>query len=202
MRTSDKILLAGLGIIDRLFATDLLEREVARRKASVARSEARLAEISEQLVKLGGLLEAASLQLCLLYLRQRELLSPQRWLHFDPANPQDDQGLDLLINHLVKPRLAAIEVQEVEKNRYIYKLEPDWAAIGDFLAQREADLQPEIADWLKTSQAYQRKDSQPDGEICDRRWTPTQRRSGSERQQEWGPGPAGGHAIDRSKGRA
>ncbi|GAF97034.1 unnamed protein product, partial [marine sediment metagenome] len=33
---------------------------------------------------------------------------------------------------------------------YIYKLEPDWAAIGDFLAQREADLQPEIADWLKT----------------------------------------------------
>ena len=150
MRTSDKILLAGLGIIDRLFATDLLEREVARRKARVARSEARLAEISEQLVKLGGLLEAASLQLCLLYLRQRELLSPQRWLHFDPANPQEDQGLDLVINHLVKPRLAAIEVQEIEKNHYIYKLEPDWAAIDGFLAQREADVQPEIADWLKT----------------------------------------------------
>ncbi|MBL7182891.1 MAG: hypothetical protein ISS50_00410 [Anaerolineae bacterium] len=148
MRTGDKILLAGLGIIDRLFATDLLEREVARRKARVARSEARLAEISEQLLKLGGLLEAANLQLCLLYLRQRELLSPQRWLHFDPANPQEDQGLDLLINHLVKPRLAAIEVQEIEKNHYIYKLKPDWAAIDGFLAQREADLQPEIAGWL------------------------------------------------------
>jgi len=150
MRTSDKILLAGLGIIDRLFATDLLEREVARRKARVARSEARLAELSEQLLKLGELLEAANLQLCLLYLRQRELLSPQRWLHFDPANPQEDQGLDLVINHLVKPRLAAIEVQEIEKKHYVYKLKPDWAAVGDFLAQREADLQPEIAGWLKT----------------------------------------------------
>jgi hypothetical protein len=158
--------LAGLGIIDRLFATDLLEREVARRKAELARSEARLAEISQQLAKLEGLLEAANLQLCLLYLRQRNLLSPQRWLHFDSANPKEDQGLDLLINHLVKPRLSAIEVQEassrgpalslskgsargVEKNHYIYKLEPDWAAIGDSLAQWKADLQPEIADWLK-----------------------------------------------------
>ena len=150
MRTGDKILLAGLGVIDRLCATDFLEREVARRKAKVARSEARLAEISEQLVKLGGLLEAANLQLCLLYLRQRELLSPHRWLHFDPANPQEDQGLDLLINHLVKPRLAAIEMQEVEKHHYTYRLDPDWAAIDTFLAQREADLQPDIADWLET----------------------------------------------------
>ena len=159
MRTGDKILLAGLGIIDRLFATDFLEREVARRKANIARSEARLAEISEQLLRLGGLLEAANLQLCLLYLRQRNLLSPQRWLYFDSANPAEEQGLDLLINHLVKPRLAAIEMQEassrgsargVEKNHYIYKLEPYWAAIGAFLAQQEADLQPEIVDWLNT----------------------------------------------------
>jgi len=138
-----------LGIFDRLFATNFLEREVARRKAKVARSEARLAEISEQLVKLGELLEAANLQLCLLYLRQRELLSLHRWLHFDPANPQEDQGLDLLIHHLVKPRLAAIEIQEVGKNRYTYRLDPNWAAIGAFLAQQEADLQPEIADWLR-----------------------------------------------------
>ena len=149
MNAGDKILLVGLGIIDRLFATNFLGKEVARRKARVARSEARLAEISEQLVKLERLLEAANLQLCLLYLRQRELLSPQRWLHFDPADPHEDQGLDLLINHLVKPRLAAGEMQEVEKNHYIYKLKPNWAAIGDFLAQRGADLQPEIADWLK-----------------------------------------------------
>jgi hypothetical protein len=150
MRTGDKILLVGLGIVDRLFATDFLEREVARRKAKIARSEARLAEINEQLAKLEELLEAANLQLCLLYLRQRELLLPHRWLYFDPANPQEDQGLDLLVHHLVKPRLAAIEMQEVEKNHYIYRLEPDWTIIDAFLAQREADLQPEIAGWLKT----------------------------------------------------
>ena len=156
MRIGDKILLTGLGIIDHLFATNFLEREVARRKARVARSEARLAELSEQLDKLGELLEAANLQLCLLYLRQRELLLPHRWLHFDTANPQEDQGLDLLVHHLVKPRLAAIEMQEVEKNHYIYKLKPNWAAIGDYLAQREADLQPEIADWLKTLKKTQK----------------------------------------------
>jgi hypothetical protein len=148
MRISDRILLTSLLIIDRLFATNFVEREIARRKARVARYEAHLAELTEQLVRLEGQLEAANLQLCLLYLQQRELLLPHRWLHFDPANSQEDQGLDLLIEHLVKPRLAAIEVQEVEENYYIYKLEPDWAAIDAFLGRWEADLQPEIADWL------------------------------------------------------
>lgn len=150
MRIGNRILLASLVIIDRLFGTSLVEREVARRKAEVARHEARLSEISEQLVNLGELLETANLQLCLLYLRQRNLLLPHRWLYFDLANSQEDKGLDLLIHHLVKPRLAAIEIQEIEKDRYIYKLTPDWAAISDFLAERQADLQPEIAEWLKT----------------------------------------------------
>ena len=149
MRIGNRIFLASLVIIDRLFGTSFVEREVARRKAEVARHEARLSEISEQLVKLGELLETANLQLCLLYLRQRNLLLPHRWLYFDLANSQEDKGLDLLIHHLVKPRLAAIEMQEIEKGRYVYKLAPDWAAIGDFLAERQADLQPEIADWLK-----------------------------------------------------
>ncbi|MBM4465149.1 MAG: hypothetical protein FJ014_06275 [Chloroflexi bacterium] len=150
MRIGNKILLAGLVIIDHLFGTGFVEREIARRKAKVVRYEAHLAELRERLAKLEGLLEAANVQLCLLYLQQREFLLPDGWLHFDPANPQEDQGLDLLIDHLVKPRLAAIEIQEVEKNQYTYKLEPDWAAIGDFLAQQEADVQPEVAGWLKT----------------------------------------------------
>ena len=159
MRIGNRILLAGLVIVDRLFGTSLVEREVARRKAEVARHEARLSAISEQLVKLGELLETANLQLCLLYLRQRNLLLPHRWLYFDLADSQEDKGLDLLIHHLVKPRLAAIEMQQassrgsargIEKDRYVYKLSPDWAAISGLLAQREADLQPEIAEWLKT----------------------------------------------------
>jgi len=149
MRIADKIWFVGLMVIDRLFATNLVEREIARRKARVAYYEARLAEMGEQLVRLEEMLEAANLQLCLLYLQQRELLWPHRWLQFDPADTREDQGLDLLIEHLVKPRLAAVEVQEVGKNHYLYKLEPDWEAIGDFLAQRDFELQPEIADWLE-----------------------------------------------------
>lgn len=149
MRTGDRMLLLGLVTIDHLFGTGFVEREIARRKAKVARYEAIVVELHEQLVRLEGMLQAANVQLCLLYLRQRELLLPDGWLRFDSANPEEDKGLDLLINHLVKPRLAAMEVQEVEQGHYTYKLEPDWAAIGDFLAQREADVQPEIADWLK-----------------------------------------------------
>ena len=161
MRIGNRILLASLVIIDRLFGTSFVEREVARRKAEVARHEARLSEIGGQLVKLGELLETANLQLCLLYLRQRNLLLPHRWLYFDLANSQEDEGLDLLIHHLVKPRLAAIEMQEassrgsargIEKDRYVYRLSPDWTAISGLLAERQADLQPEIAEWLKTLQ--------------------------------------------------
>jgi len=164
MKISDKILLVSLIIIDHLFATNLVEREIARRKAKVARYEARLAQITKQLVELEGLLEAANVQLCLLYLRQRELLSPHRWLHFDTGNPQEDKGLDLLIDHLVKPRLAAIEVQEassrgVEKDHYVYQLDPDWAAISAFLSEWQADLQPEIADWLILQQTSEVSES-------------------------------------------
>jgi len=146
-------------IVDRLFATNFVEREIARRKARVARYEALVAELHEQLVRLEGMLQAANVQLCLLYLRQREFLLPDGWLHFDPGNPQEDKGLDFLIEYLVKPRLAAIEVREAssrgsarggEKGHYVYQLGPDWAAISAFLAQREPDLQPVIAEWLKT----------------------------------------------------
>lgn len=149
MRVADKIWFVGLMVIDCLFATNLMEREIARRKARVVHYEARLAKMREQLIRLEEMLEAANLQLCLLYLQQRELLWPHRWLEFDPADPREDQGLDLLIDYLVKPRLAAIEAQEVEKNHYLYNLELDWEAIGDFLAQRDFELQPEIADWLE-----------------------------------------------------
>ena len=154
MRIADKIWFASLMLIDRLFATSLLERELARRKARLEHYEARLAQMREQLVKLEELFEAANLQLCLLYLQQRQLLWSHRWLQFDPADPHEDQGLDLLIEHLVRPRLAAIEVQKVEENRYLYKLEPDWNAIDDFFARRGFDLQPEIADWLRDDSVH------------------------------------------------
>jgi hypothetical protein len=154
MRIGDKFLFAGLIIIDRLFATNLVERELARRKAKLARYEAYLTQITEALTKFEESLKATHLQLCLLYLRQRELLLPHRWLHFDPASHQEDQGLDLLIDYLVKPRLAAIEVQEVKNKHYIYKLEPDWAAINAFLAEWQADLQPEIAEWLTQKKGF------------------------------------------------
>ncbi len=148
MKAKDKILFAALILVDHLLGTDLVEKELSRREAKVARYRARMTELEKQLTRLEGLLGAINLRLCLLYLRERSLLSPERWLSFDPNDPEEDKGLELLIEHLVKPRLATIKMDTVEKGHYLYHLQPDWAAIRAFFAEQQADLEPGVKGWL------------------------------------------------------
>ena len=148
MKARDKILFTALILVDHLLGTHLVEKELSRREAKVARYRARMTELEKQLTRLEGLLGAINLRLCLLYLRERSLLSPERWLSFDPNNPEEDKGLDLLMEHLVKPRLATIEMDEVEEGHYVYHLQPDWAAIRAFFAEQQADLEPDMEGWL------------------------------------------------------
>lgn len=148
MKTRDKILFAALILVDHLLGTHLVDKELARREAKVARYRARMTELEKQLTRLEGLLGALNLRLCLLYLRERSLLSPERWLSFDPNDPEKDKGLDLLIEHLVKSRLATIEMDEVEEGHYVYHLRPDWAAIRAVFAEQQADLEPGMKGWL------------------------------------------------------
>ena len=148
MKTRDKILFTAFILVDHLLGTKLAEKELARREAKVARYRARVTDLEKQLTRLEDLLGAMNLRLCLLYLRERSLLAPERWLSFDPDDPEENKGLDLLIEHLVKPHLATIEIDEVEEGRYVYHLQPDWAAIHTFLAEQQAELEPDMKGWL------------------------------------------------------
>ena len=148
MRTRDKILFTALILVDHLLGTNLAKKELSRREANVARYRAQMTELEKQLTRLEGLLGAMNLRLCLLYLRERSLLAPERWLSFDPDHPEEGRGLDLLIEHLVKPRLATIEMDKVEEGRYVYHLQPDWAAIHTLFAEQQADLDPGMKGWL------------------------------------------------------
>jgi hypothetical protein len=148
MRTRDRILFTALILIDYLLGTHLVEKELSRREAKVGRYRTQVAELEGQLAKLEGLLGAVNLRLCLLYLQERNLLRPERWLSFDPNDPEEDRGLGLLIEHLVKPRLATIEMDKVEEGHYVYHLQPDWAAIRAFFAEQQDDLEPDVKGWL------------------------------------------------------
>lgn len=148
MKTRDKILFTTLILVDHLLGTHLVEKVLSRREAKVAHYRTQMAELEKQLAKLEGLLGAINLRLCLLYLRERSLLLPEQWLSFDPSDPEEDKGLGLVIEHLVKPRLATIEMDEVEEGHYVYHLQPDWAAIRAFFAEQQADLEPDMKGWL------------------------------------------------------
>jgi hypothetical protein len=148
VKTRDRILFTALILVDRLLGTHLVEKELARREAKVARYRTQMTALEKQLTRLEALLGAINLRLCLLYLRERNLLSPERWLSFDPNDPEEDRGLGLVIEHLVKPRLATVETDQVEEGHYIYHLQPDWAAIRAFFAEQQTDLEPDMRGWL------------------------------------------------------
>lgn len=148
MRIRDRILFTTLILVDHLLGTKLVEKELSRREAKVARYRVRMVELEKQLIQLEGLLRAVNLRLCLLYLQERHLVSPEQWLSFDPDDPKENRGLDLVIEHLVKPRLATIGMDEVEEGHCLYHLQPDWAAIRAFFAEQQADLEPDMEGWL------------------------------------------------------
>jgi hypothetical protein len=148
VKTRDRILFTAFIFVDHLLGTHLVEKELARREAKVARYRDQMTELERQLTQLEDLLGAINLRLCLLYLRERSLLSPERWLSFDSNDPEEDKGLELLVEHLVKPRLATIEMDEVEEGHYVYHLQPDWAAVRAFLAKQQTDLEPDVEGWL------------------------------------------------------
>lgn len=148
MRLSNRLLFTALLIIDRVLGTHLAEKELSRREAKVAQYKQRMNELEEQLKRLEELLESLNLRLCLLYLQERSLIWPDRWLRFDPADPGEERGLDLLIEHLVKPRLATVDTETAVQGHYVYHIQPHWEVIREFFVQHQADLEPGLSGWL------------------------------------------------------
>ncbi|RLC68736.1 MAG: hypothetical protein DRI52_09585, partial [Chloroflexi bacterium] len=112
MRIGGRLWLAGLLLIDRMFGTRLAINEVARRRQRLATAKAQLADIQAELKRLSELVEQANVELCLFYLRRRQLLIPEQWLFFQTTDEDEERALEMLIAHLVKSHLATVEIQE------------------------------------------------------------------------------------------
>jgi hypothetical protein len=147
-------LFLGLAIVDRLFGTSWVQRELDDRRERLATYQARMGDIEQEVDLLGERLEGLHLQLCLLYLRHRHMADVEDWLRFESGS-SDEPGLDLLIEHLVKPRLAAIEMQETAPGHHVYRLRPDWEAIVAAMGDGLETLEPETLAWLRQWTANQ-----------------------------------------------
>jgi len=154
MRWRDRLLFTTFLIVDKLFGTHLVQKEINRRQAVVAEYQRRTKDIQQEIGNLETHLTKLHLQLCLLYLHQRHITNLKNWLRFESGNT-DEAGLDLLIEHLVKPRLAAVEVHETAPGHHVYHLRPDWGAIAAAIGNAAETLEPETMAWLQQQVTHQ-----------------------------------------------
>lgn len=145
-----RMLTIALGLVDALFnvhlGEHLLDRLVNRWQARLGQIEEAMTALELERERIQKQAEALAIHTAAIYLGGRILVHDQ--LVFDPADPREEEILDASIELLVKERLAAIETREIEPGRYVYHLEPDWAAICARLAEATAGAEPEMADWL------------------------------------------------------
>ncbi len=162
MRWITRLKLHLLLIVDRLFNTDLAERELAERQARLAQLDAQLARINRQLKTLAqdSNVYQTALYLTLLKARSERPDVPD-WLYFVTESEGEERLLQGLIDYLVKPRLAAVDVLPLEgrPNAYAYRLHPDWEAIRDHLGATV--LTPELESWLVARQRAQNNEETP-----------------------------------------
>jgi hypothetical protein len=150
MRVWTRLWFVLLAVTDRLLGTRLVERKMTRLQRWIEEYEAHAVAIQRQQKELERLLHVTQVSLCILYLYQRRLFRPETWLRFAPAEGADEEeGLDMLIEQLVKHDLAAVRVETVGEQTYVYFLHPDWSAIKDLLGDRKEHLDPTMASWLE-----------------------------------------------------
>lgn len=154
MRFRDRMLFLGLAIVDRLFGSRWVQRELDRRRKRLTEFQAQMVKIQHEVDQLAGRLEGLHVQLCLLYLRHRHMADLDNWLCFESGG-SDEPGLDLLIEHLVKPRLAAIEMRDAASGHHVYHLLPNWTAIAAAIGETLDTLEPETLAWLRQRVANQ-----------------------------------------------
>lgn len=183
---------AVLIVADQLLGTHLVEWERARLQRRIEAYEAQASAIRRRMEELKRLLQAAQVELCVLYLRQRCILRPETWLRFAPAESVDEEkDLELLIGWLVKHGLATVRTEAVGEQIYVYHLRPDWAAIVDLLSTWKEHLDPVTVSWLEEIR------SNENGEIHHRGRTSPLRHHHSQWEQERGAAAVGRLSADR-----
>jgi hypothetical protein len=152
MRFRDRALFLVLAVADRLLGTHWVQTELDRRWKRLTEYQAQMGDMQQEMARLESGLEKLQLQLCLIYLRHRHMMDLDNWLHFESGG-SEEPGLDLLIEHLVKPQLAAVEMQETTPGHHVYHLRPYWTAIAAAIGEPLEALEPEIRTWLRQRMA-------------------------------------------------
>jgi len=117
-------------VTDRLFGTRLVQRELRRQQRKIEHLTTQLNAINRDLEALAQDMAAQQLILCLIELAaRRERSGGTDWLCFAPHRDGEEALLDSAIEHLVKPRLASVDVEPDGDAGYTYHLHLDWPAI-------------------------------------------------------------------------
>jgi hypothetical protein len=75
---------------------------------------------------------------------------PDTWLCFSPdRDTVEENGLNLLVDRLSRPGLAAIHTEEIGERVYVYHVCPDWEAIIDLLSTWREHVNPLALIWLE-----------------------------------------------------
>lgn len=151
--TALRLLTLFLGLVDGLlhvrWGEQLLEHLARRWQSRIAQLDQHLARLEQERERLEAQSEALALHVAAIYLGGRSLA--HNGLHFDPADPHEEEMLDATIELLVKQRLASVEMEEIEAGHYIYHLQPDWRAIYARLSGAAEQSEPEMADCFRSS---------------------------------------------------
>ena len=140
----------ALLVTDRLLGTHLVDREMVCLQRHVGMFESQVSVLRQQMEDLNLLLHVVQLQMCVLYLRQRHILRPETWLCFAPnEGPDEEKSLDLLVNRLLKHKLATVRTEAAGEGNYIYHLRPDWEAIGSLLSNSQGFNDCMTVAWLE-----------------------------------------------------
>ncbi len=139
----------ALLVTDRLLGTHLVDREMVHLQYHIETFAAQVSVLRQRMEDLDFLLHIAQVQMSVLYLRQRYLLRPATWLCFAPnEGPDEEKSLDLLVNRLVRHRLAAVRTEAAGEGNYVYHLRPDWDASENLLSHSQG-LDPVTIAWLE-----------------------------------------------------
>jgi hypothetical protein len=141
-------------VVDELLGTHLVEWELAKRQHEIERLVAHIEAVDRDLDALAAELALHQLAMCLIELKARSERSERNdlggWLCFAPQSDGDESLLDHAIEHLVKPRVASVDVEPDGMGDYIYRLHPDWTAIIARLSSTV--VAPELLAWLEGQQ--------------------------------------------------
>jgi hypothetical protein len=146
-----RVLSVVLGAVDALldvrWGERCLERLAERWQSRLTNLDEALAELEKERRQLQAQAEALAIHAAAIYLGGRSLARDE--LRFDPADSHDEEILDATIDLLVKARLASVETEEIEPDRYIYHLEPDWPAIRSQISDAVEQAEPQVAEWFR-----------------------------------------------------